>query len=161
MKLSIKEYLRRIKGFSSPFGGINWDLPQDDKKILYSLFQKLGDRRLLRRTHGEFEYNYVLESLNTMRHNVTNALCELQPTSKSRLYLENIMSCLHGFQTYVELDYKQCGYKNIAPSNELLEAFSCMRNIVGGNLYDLQKVLKIDIPNELRNSFRIQKSKIV
>jgi len=56
MKMSIKEFVSKLSGISTPIGGITWTPTKNERQIVYELFQKLRDRRLIRHYHGGFEY---------------------------------------------------------------------------------------------------------
>ncbi len=153
----LNEFLRRITGFSSPVGGISWHVPQDEREVLYKLVQQLSDRRFLRRSHVGFDFYYILDSLSKMRENVTSALCELSPKSKTRLFLENIRAALHEFQSHVEYELKELRDLETIPSEELLIALESMRDVVGGNLYSIEQVLGVEVPSELKVNFNVKK----
>lgn len=161
MKMSIKEFVSKLSGISTPIGGITWTPTKNERQIVYELFQKLRDRRLIRHYHGGFEYRAAIDSLMTMRKDVTSALSELSPGCKCRKILENIRKALHLFQTFVEDEYPKNKYNydseraEAMPTNDVLTALSSMQKIVSKNLIELNKIYNIELNDSLKYNFQI------
>ncbi len=45
--MKVLEIMRRIKGFSTPLGGVDWDLPLPQRDIAEKVVVYLEDRRVL------------------------------------------------------------------------------------------------------------------
>jgi len=147
MKMSIKEFLNKLSGISTPIIGVTWTPLGDERQIVYKLFQKLGDRRLIRHYHGGFEYDAVIDSLMIMRKDITSTLSELSPESKCRKILENIRKALHLFQTFIENN------EYVTDSDDVLTALYDMKNVVRKNLIKLSKIYNIEIDEYLEYNF--------
>lgn len=45
--MKLGDVLRRIKGFSTPLGGMDWDVPLPRRVVANKVLVYLGDRRVL------------------------------------------------------------------------------------------------------------------
>ena len=162
MKMSIKEFLSKLSGISTPIGGITWAPTKNERQIVYKLFQKLGDRRLTRHCRRGFEYRAGIDSLMTMRKDVTSTLSELSPECKCRKILENIRKALHLFQTFVENEYPKNKYNydsehaEAMVADDVLTALSSMQRIVSKNLIELSKIYNIELDDFLKYNFNFE-----
>jgi|SRR5271156_6247489 len=155
MKKRLAQFFDRISGVSTPFVGISWIPPADERQIIYKLLQRMGDRRLIRHSHGGFEYSSVVSSLNTMRSNLTEALAELSPESKVRPLLEDMRTTLHAFQDLVEAEYPRDRFDYEAEraeageTAEVLKALNVVRRAAGDRILQLSETYKISLSKNL------------
>jgi hypothetical protein len=155
VKKTLTQFFDRISGVSTPFVGISWIPPIDERQTIYRLLQRMGDRRLIRHYHGGFEYSSVVSSLNTMRSNLTEALAELSPESKVRPLLEDMRTTLHAFQDLVEAEYPRDKFDYEAEraeagaTEEVLEALNAVRHAAGDRILQLSEVYNIPLSKNL------------
>jgi hypothetical protein len=130
---SIKEFLNRINGFSIPLGGISWNPKIDEKKEVYSLLQKLSNKRILDYNHGIIDKEASISSISDMREYITDTLSRIPQDSRIRTNLENVRSILMAFQTYVEHQTVIDDKGNIRMDKDFIEALQNVRILINGN----------------------------
>ena len=82
-KVRPKEIARRIAGFSTPIGGIQWEPPEDERRITKAFVTFLEDRRVLFNPfHLEIEHQ-VIDSLTKIRETATDTLGKVPDEAKS------------------------------------------------------------------------------
>lgn len=78
-----KRFARRLTGISTPFGGVSWNPPDDERDVIRRLFIFLEDRRVLFNPfHLEIQYQ-VDQSLKDIRTHLIDTLMELKEDSKA------------------------------------------------------------------------------
>ena|SRR3989442_1382658 len=157
MRLSITEFLRRLSGISTPIFGISWTPPSEERQLVNGLLQQLGDRRLIRKYHGGFEYRAVIVSLEKMRSDATQALSQLSPEAACRPTIENLRTALHLFQTLVESE-RPAGRDEASPTDATLKALGVFQDTVGSQLRSLARAYSIPLYEGLVENFQIRQS---
>ncbi len=75
IKKIISNLKSRLTGFSTPFGGVNWNPPEDKRKIASDVLKFLENRRVLYEPHEHREgYEYVVRSILEIRNTLTDYL---------------------------------------------------------------------------------------
>jgi uncharacterized protein DUF6650 len=156
--MKIKEFMTKISGIDTPFGGVSWTPPANERQVIYRLMQQMGDRRLIRHCHGGLEYAAVVRSVETMRANITVALGELEPESRSRNCLETMRFALHLFQDFVESEYPRSrfvyeGSREAPLTENVLTALYRMRSVVWKQLEILAQSHDVVIQTQLLINF--------
>lgn len=73
-RLSFKDIAKTLRGFSTPFGGISWQPPENVRKVVAGLIAFLEDKRVLFYPyHMEFEM-WVIESILNIREELNSLL---------------------------------------------------------------------------------------
>jgi hypothetical protein len=74
------EIMRRIKGFSTPLGGVDWDLPLPQRAVAEKVVVYLEDRRVLTMSravmHAVEEPDHCVASVLQIRETLTQILME-------------------------------------------------------------------------------------
>lgn len=73
-KVSFSSIARRLTGISTPFFGISWDPPEDERELVRSLIIFLEDRRALYYPDYCEHFPWVTESILEIRKELTNTL---------------------------------------------------------------------------------------
>ncbi|MER6448441.1 DUF6650 family protein [Streptomyces venezuelae] len=71
--------MRRIKGFSTPLGGVDWELPLPQRAVAEKVLVYLEDRRVLRMSrleHSVDEAGHCVASVLRIRETLTQILME-------------------------------------------------------------------------------------
>lgn len=78
--MKVLEIMRRIKGFSTPLGGVDWDMPLPQRAVAEKVVVYLEDRRVLTRpravVHAVEEPNHCVASVLQIRETLTQILME-------------------------------------------------------------------------------------
>ncbi len=76
MPLNFRAILSRINGIATPIGGINWNPPKPEVKIVKELFVFLEDRRFLYTPFESEDHNYVVQSVLQTRERLSQSIQE-------------------------------------------------------------------------------------
>ncbi len=156
-----KEFLKKLTGLSTPFGGVSWKPLADERDVIYRLLQQLGNRRLMDRTHGAFGFPRVIRSLEQMRNDLTAALTELPSDSPLRGILEDARADLQHFQTFVEDEFSDNGHIDRGPSEALLEALWAIRKGIGAKVAFLSNACDVPLSKDLLYHFHVDEPRKV
>ncbi|MEW2395859.1 DUF6650 family protein [Streptomyces sp. NPDC046862] len=78
--MRVLEIMRRIKGFSTPLGGVDWDLPLPQRAVAEKVFVYLEDRRVLTMPRAVIraveDPDHCVASVLQMRETLTQILME-------------------------------------------------------------------------------------
>lgn len=78
--MKVLEIMRRIKGFSTPLGGVDWDLPVPQRAVAEKVVVYLEDRRVLTMPraviHAVAEPGHCVASVLQIRETLTQILME-------------------------------------------------------------------------------------
>ena len=78
--VKVLEIMRRIKGFSTPLGGVDWDLPLPQRAVAEKVVVYLEDRRVLTMPravmHAVEEPDHCVASVLQIRETLTQILME-------------------------------------------------------------------------------------
>lgn len=157
----MNSFWKKLKGISTPFGGVTWTPDPDERQVTYKLLQKLSNRRLIRVYHGGFEYAAVIHSCETMREDITDALVDVSPQSPLRSVLEDMRTAVHLFQNLVEQKYPSDQYPDRSLSadarvdNEILDALRGLQDFAGLAITRMSKICDLPLGENIKSSFRI------
>ncbi|HEX8208602.1 MAG TPA: hypothetical protein VF584_00350 [Longimicrobium sp.] len=160
------DFLRRISGISTPFGGFQWDNEPREREIIYEMLQALGNRRLIRVYHGGFEYVAVLRSCEMIREVITDALKKTRPKSGARIPLEEMRGAIHIFQTLVEERYPRERFtydrddREASPHEEVLTTLYALRDYFGERLSWLSTTYDIALPQNMSYQYNLAAGKV-
>ena len=130
---SLKEFLQRINGFSTPIIGLSWNPGIDEEKAIYALLQKLANRRLLDNKHGLINKIGAIKSIEIMRNDITQTLIDISVESIIRQNIENIRGLLKAFQTYIEHQVEVDEHGNIRMTQVFVDALDEVRKMINQN----------------------------
>ena len=104
-KVRAKDIVRRITGVPTPIGGIQWEPPEDERKITRAFVTFLEDRRVLFNPfHLEIEHQ-VIDSLIKIRETATGTLRELPEGSKAVGPIKAIRAACRRFLDEPHVDF--------------------------------------------------------
>ncbi len=150
MKLKISEIAKRITGFSTPFGGMSWKAPADERDEIRALFSFLEDRRVLYNpVHLEIEHQ-VSHSVLEIRKKCTDTLGRLSEKSPAVAHVRAIRAACRRFS-----DLPQPEFRNVR--HRLREEFSPdfftslgeLRATLGAQIGALAILYNIELESEL------------
>jgi hypothetical protein len=96
IKLKGKGLLSRLTGISTPFGGLNWEAPPDERVIARKLFVFLADRRVLYHPYEMEIGPHVIQSVLEIRGRITSDLENISDNSPLRQSLKAMQAaCRH------------------------------------------------------------------
>jgi len=150
-RLDLKTFLSRLTGISTPFGGVSWKPPLDQRQVVYRLVQQLANRRFISHRHGLWHYWEAVESLNEIRKYTTRALGDLPMEAKARAYLENIRQATQEFQTFLEHNHldnpRASQFDPEEPSTqiEVTKALRELRDVIAAQIREMCTTYQIDL----------------
>lgn len=143
-KIAFKEIAKRITGFSLPVFGIQWNPPESEREVVRETFLFLEDRRALYNDFAhEIDYE-VLESILSIRKELTEALKRLPEASKAVPYFKSMRAACREYLDATRGD----GRRWSAPFSFMTQ-LGRFRTIVGMNIAHLAVTFGIDIEGEL------------
>lgn len=103
---SVPFKLKTLKAGWGPIGG-DFDIGPGDREILNPLFVVLRDKRALIESswRREPQMPYVIESIKTIRTELTTALTHLSPDSEAAPWVEKLRAACREFLTAVESNH--------------------------------------------------------
>jgi hypothetical protein len=134
-----------------PPDGLSWEVGNHDKVIIYTLLQRLANRRLIRHWHGGFHYVASIRSCEAIRQYITTALCDLPSDAGARIVLEILRQSVQCFQTLLEQTYpkERFPYENIDAeagiSSHIVNALANLRDAFSLVVGQLARAYKIDL----------------
>lgn len=102
MDQGFKDFLARVSGVSGFGFGLNWTSSTPERQVIEKLLTRLGDHPVLWDSSSKLSIREILNSLKTVRKNITSALAELPQESKARDILLPIRRGCQEFQSFVE-----------------------------------------------------------
>ena len=96
-KTSFKKIAKNLTGFSTPFFGVSWEPPADQRDKIRQLITFLEDRRSL--YYDRFlEYSpWVIESILEIRKEITNTLKNIPDDSEAVVSLKTMRAACRKF----------------------------------------------------------------
>jgi hypothetical protein len=101
-----KDVARRITGFSTPIGGLQWEPAEDERKIARAFLTFLEDRRVLFNPYQLEVEHQVIESLLSIRGKATDALARLPEGSHALAPIKAIRAACRRFLDGPHPDYR-------------------------------------------------------
>jgi hypothetical protein len=149
--------IRRVKGISTPIGGISWDATRkDERQIIHRMIEEFCGRRVIYHYHGDFEEENVANSVKRLRDSVTTALAELTPESQHTATLRQLRKALQGFQTYLEQNYPRVSGIPVKRGNldATLDHYHKMKSTVMALLKQLADDADLPLDEDIRRDLR-------
>ena len=153
-KVRAKDIARRITGFSTPIGGVQWEPPEDESKITRAFVTFLEDRRVLFNPfHLEVEHQ-VVDSLLKIREMATDTLGKLPEGSRATGPIKAIRAACRRFLDEPHANFPHLerrwhrGYRDEADSGFFV-ALGELRATVGLQVATLAVTYDLSIDEEL------------
>jgi hypothetical protein len=147
-----KEAASRIKGISTPLGGVDFDLPEAEAVVARRVIALLEDRRVL---YGPFTFESpeaCVQSANQIRNALTDELGQLPSDSQLRTILQRIRQASRDFVTTVEQRIGH-GARRMSPDGwsaaEFGLALGTLRSTVGRYVAILASTYQVDVDDDL------------
>jgi hypothetical protein len=106
-----KDVARRITGFSTPIGGLQWEPPEDERKIARAFLTFLEDRRVLFNPYQLEIEEQVVQSLLTIREKATEAIARLPEGSQAVAPIKAIRAACRRFLDEPHADYRHLEHR--------------------------------------------------
>lgn len=132
--MSLSKNLKRIKGISTPFGGISFDLSDTEKDVIRELFIYLEDRRVLFNPYDLESPNYVIQSIIQIRDYLTKIL--IRPDEDSNLS-EYIRKMRAACRKLMDTNPEHSHYGGIIERAQFFACLGEVRGVFGIYLKDL------------------------
>lgn len=156
-KLKIAEIAKRITGFSTPFGGMSWKAPADERDEVRALLSFLEDRRVLYNPmYLEIE-SQVSQSVIEIRRRCTEALGKLSNDSAGTAHVRAIRAACRRF-----LDLPKPQFKNVRHrtrdefSPDFFASLGELRATVGAQIGALAVQYDVEIEQDLASILPIE-----
>lgn len=148
--MSLSKNLKRIKGISTPFGGISFDLNDTEKDVIRELFIYLEDRRVLFNPYELESPNYVLQSIVQIRDYLTKILIRLDDDSNLAEFIRKMRAaCRKLMETNPDNSY----YSGMIERAQFFASLGEVRGVFGIYLKNLSERFNIKVETELASIF--------
>jgi hypothetical protein len=147
-----KEVASRIKGISTPFGGVDFEVPEAEVVVVRRVISLLEDRRILYAPFSFESPEACVQSANQIRHALTTELGQLSSNSQLRDVLQRIRQASREFVTVVEQRIGHGGYGMMRSGWSTAEfgvALGQLRSTVGTYVAILASRYKVDVHDDL------------
>ncbi len=81
--MDLGDLLRCLNGVSTPFGGVSWVPPADERPVAQAVLAMLEDRRVLYRPYEMEDRHHSLASVGRIRKALTESLGQVSQESPS------------------------------------------------------------------------------
>ncbi|MER6525219.1 DUF6650 family protein [Streptomyces sp. NPDC001508] len=150
--MKVLEIMRRIKGFSTPLGGVDWDLPTPQRAVARKVIVYLEDRRVLTRTRigmiAVEEREHCLASVQEIRETLTQILMEPETGDELAESLRAMRAACRRFLNIVGSDHSGWNHDHIDDAT-FGAALGELRAVFGIQIGIIAARYKIDLPEEL------------
>ncbi|MFJ8030339.1 DUF6650 family protein [Streptomyces sp. NPDC096032] len=146
--VKLREILSRIKGFSTPLGGLEWEAPAPQRATAKKVVRYLEDRRVLTSLYPPQQvedYDHCVASVLDIRGTLTAVLME--PDTSDAL-AEHLMAMRAACRRYLDA-MKDAEGSNLGRDALLGAALGELRAIFGVQLGLVAERYKLDLPNTL------------
>lgn len=155
---TVRSYTRKFKkvnGFSTPIGGLQWEAPPDEKRAIRKLIVFLEDRTTL--YAGEHaRLSDPIASLGIARREITETLGLVEQGSPAEPHLRQMRQVLKCSQSHLTKILRQ-GEPNLQrerqDSAEFQLGLAEMRGALGANLAALASIYDLEVESCLATLF--------
>jgi hypothetical protein len=147
-----KEIASRLKGFSTPLGGVDFDMPEPEVSVARRVIAMLEDRRVLYASHVLETPEACIGSANDIRHSLTDEIGRIQGDSQLRSILQGIRRAARDLVTAIESrGENRMGRVMQSPwsAAEFGIALGQFRSTVGTYVAILASTYKLDVDGDL------------
>ncbi|WP_089225153.1 DUF6650 family protein [Actinacidiphila glaucinigra] len=150
--MKVLEIMRRVKGFSTPFGGVDWDLPTPQRALAERVVVYLEDRRVLTMpraiTSAVDDPGHCVASVLQIREMLTQILMEPDTGAELSEHLKAMRAACRRFLDTVGNNHS--GHvRGRAQSATFGAALGELRAIFGIQLGVIAARYKLELPGEL------------
>jgi hypothetical protein len=150
--MKVLEVMRRVKGFSTPIGGIDWDLPIPQRAIARKVVVYLEDRRVLTRSRigmiAVEDRDHCVASIQEIRETLTQILMEPETEDELSESLRAMRAACRRFLNTVGTDHAEWENHPIGHAT-FGAALGEIRAVFGIQIGIIAARYKIDLPEEL------------
>lgn len=144
---------RRITGFSTPIGGLEWQPPRDEVDILRELLVALEDRRALYTDYTEENQSAVYKSVEKIREALTQAKSQLPEESRAMGHLTAMRAACRKYCDTVQKLSRGGGGPYHVSYPDFYEALGAFRAIMGLQIFALVQMFGIQVESSLTAIF--------
>jgi hypothetical protein len=157
----LRSFLRRFRGFSVSAlgfgGGVSFVPPDDDRRVIRELLDRLGDRRVLFDKACGKDRAEMIASIQAIRTVISEkTLPALTDDAKARPLLRSMREACHEFQNFLEGklpegDYGRYPYQKNGlggPEEDFYVAVGEWRALIGPTLAELCELYQIDLEQD-------------
>ncbi len=150
LTIAWQEMRQRITGFSLPIGGVQWNPPEPERKIVRELLIFLADRRVLFNDFTLEVEGEVVHSLNDIRRELTNALQRLADEALAVPAINQMRGACRRFLDHRWPDvrvFHPMAHDPMGPN--FFIALGELRATFGRSIAELSALYEIDVAPEL------------
>ncbi len=148
-KLKAHNLARRITGISTPFGGVSWDPPEDERRAVRGFVMFLEDRRVLFNPHHLEIEGQVTQSTLSIREKATETLASLADDSHAMTPIKGMRAACRRFLDEPHPDYRHLEHGRFGHDSGFFVALGELRATVGLHLATLIMAYDLEIEEEL------------
>ena len=148
-KLKARNLARRITGISTPFGGISWDPPDDERRTVRGFVTFLEDRRVLFNPYYLEIEDQVIQSALSIREKATETLSQLTDDSPAIASIKGMRAACRRFLDEPHPNYRHLERARFGHDTGFLVALGELRATVGLHLATLIMAYDLEVEEEL------------
>ena len=148
-RLKARNRARRFTGVSTPFGGLAWNPPEDDRKTARGFVTFLEDRRVLYNPHYLEIEDQVVQSTLSIREKATEALGQLTEHSPAIVAIKGMRAACRRFLDQPHPSFPHLERSRLNHDSGFFVALGELRAAVGRYLATLIMAYDLEIEEEL------------
>ncbi|MFF8376237.1 DUF6650 family protein [Streptomyces sp. NPDC015661] len=152
--MKISGIMRRITGFSTPFGGLDWEASVPQREVAQKLLVYLEDRRVLTAPRPVIEAvevpQHCVASVFQIRETLTQFLMDPDTGDELAQQLKTLRAACRRFLNDVGSDHSPSPTVNAWSAATFGNALGEFRALFGIQLALIAAQYKLDLPDELR-----------
>ncbi|MFE1551413.1 DUF6650 family protein [Streptomyces sp. NPDC058718] len=153
--MKLPEIMRRIKGFSTPFGGLDWEVPVPQRELVARLLVYLEDRRVLTMRRAVLEAvevpQHCVASVFQIRETLTQFLMDPDTGDELAEQLKTLRAACRRFLNEVGPDHSWSPDASAWQAARFGNALGEFRALFGIQLAVIAAQHKLELPDELRS----------
>lgn len=152
--MKVLEIMRRIKGFSTPLGGLDWEAPVPQRAVAEKVIVFLEDRRVLTMpraiTHAVGDPDHCVASVFQIRETLTHILMDPDTGGEVAEHLKAMRAACRRFLNSVGHDHSAHQHVHDLEEGAIFgAALGEFRAVIGIQLGVMAARYKLELPEEL------------
>lgn len=145
LKLKGKSLASRLTGISTPWIGVSWNPPEDERAMARSLLTYLEDRRALYNPYDIEIGDYVIQSILEIRRRLTD---DLQRVDRSTVLGESMAAMRAACRQFADETQGPRGHRHFMEPH-LLTQLGQLRAIFGVHVARLASAYDLEVETDL------------
>jgi hypothetical protein len=152
--------MRRITGFSTPFGGLDWEASVPQQEVAQRLLVYLEDRRVLTTPRPVIEAvevpQHCVASVLQIRETLTQFLMDPDTGDELAQQMKTLRAACRRFLDEVGPDHSSSSAMNAWAAARFGNALGELRTLFGIQLALIAAQHKLELPDELRHIIPVE-----